>query len=754
MNSRLNSPRRHLVVASNRLPVSLSARDSGDGFELRRSSGGLAAALAGVAEDQPFDWVGWPGCSVPEDAESAVRDILAEQRLIPLYLSESEEREFYRGYSNGAIWPLFHYFADRAIHRESDWRSYVAVNRRFAAAIAKVADEHARVWIHDFHLMLVPSMLRELRDDLEIAFFLHVPWPSSEIYRILPSREELLRGLLGADLVAFHTFDYARHFRSTSVRVLGASVTHDAVHFEGHRTTVAVHPIGIDVAGFRATLTDDAAGARLEELRCGYGGHRMVLGVERLDYTKGVAHKLRAFERLLERRGDLVGKVTMLQVIVPSRLQNTDYADLKGELEEMVGRINGRFATPGFTPVEYVHRYFDPKQLAMLYRYASACMVTPVRDGMNLVAQEFVFCQQSQQGLDDAHRGMLVLSEFAGAAQVLSRAILVNPWDTEGLATALEQALDMPHAERVDRMATMAAKVTDLDCRHWARAVLADLARVTERAGLAVGQPIDAIAERELRVGWCEADHRLVLLDYDGTLREIVRTPEAAAPDESIRALLRALTQDARNEVHVVSGRHRVDLDRWLSGLGVHLCAEHGFASRRAEATDWNELDSLDLGWMPTVAEILQSVCEEVPGTRVEQKPSALAWHYRLADADYGPWRARELLNELESRLARLPVDIVHGNRVIEVRPSGVHKGVYATAALAIAEQRGHVDFILCAGDDTTDRDMFRSLPPSAVTVHVGEGDEHARWRIASPARLRRWLWVLANGERPEMRTL
>ncbi|MGE3881374.1 MAG: bifunctional alpha,alpha-trehalose-phosphate synthase (UDP-forming)/trehalose-phosphatase [Planctomycetota bacterium] len=745
MNSRSNSPQRQLVVASNRLPISLGARDSEAGFELRRSSGGLAAALAGVAEDQPFDWVGWPGCFVPIESESAVRESLAEQRLFPLFLSEEEERGFYRGYSNGAIWPLFHYFADRAIHRESDWASYVAVNRRFAAAIAELAAEEARVWIHDFHLMLVPSMLRELREDLKIAFFLHVPWPSSEIYRILPSREELLRGLLGADLVAFHTFDYARHFRSTSVRVLGASVTHDAVQFEGHRTTVAVHPIGIDVAGFRAALTDADAGTRLAELRHSYGGHRMILGVERLDYTKGIAHKLRAFERLLERRGDLVGRVTLLQVIVPSRLQNSDYAELKGELEEMVGRINGRFAMPGFTPVEYVHRSFDAQQLAMLYRYASACMVTPVRDGMNLVAQEFVFCQQSQQGLDEAHRGMLVLSEFAGAAQVLSRAILVNPWDTEGLATALEQALDMSPAERVERMATMAAKVTELDCRHWARAVLADLARVTEHTGHAAGQAIDAGTEQILRASWAAADHRLVLLDYDGTLREIVRTPEAAAPDEAIRTLLRALAQDPRNEVHVVSGRHRADLDRWLSGLGVHLCAEHGFASRRADATQWQELENLDLGWIPTVVEILQSVCEEVPGTRVEQKPCAVAWHYRLADADYGPWRARELLNELESRLARLPVDIVHGNRVIEVRPSGVHKGVYATAALAIAEQRGHVDFIFCAGDDTTDRDMFRSLPPSAITVHVGEGDEHARWRIASPARLRRLLGALVD---------
>ena len=743
----LHESTRPLVVASNRLPVSLRLED--DAIHASRSSGGLAAALGAVAEDAPFDWVGWPGCVVPEAMQARVREVLAEQRLIPLFLTPAEEQLYYHGISNQAIWPLFHYFTDRVDFQEAAWNSYVAVNHRFAAAIAAAAVDGARVWIHDFHLMLVPQLLRDARPDLEIGFFLHIPFPSSEIYRLLPTRQELLRGLLGADLVGFHSFDYARHFRSSCVRVLGAASDHDSVQFEGRRIEVGAHPIGIDVAGFEAALDDPETARLLDELHQRYGDRRVVLGVERLDYTKGIAHKLRAFERLLERRTDLAGKLTLLQIIVPSRLQNADYTALKSELEEMVGRINGRFAAPGVTPVEYLHRSFDLNHLVALYRFASACLVTPVRDGMNLVAQEFAFCQEPRGTLGSAHRGMLVLSEFAGAAHVLPRALLVNPWDTEGMARTLETALDMPPDERSERMTTMAMRVQALDCRTWADGFLGHLTDATQREHPNAGVLLRGEPARELCARWHGSQRRVLFLDYDGTLREIVRTPEDAVPDASLRELLRALAADPHNEVHIVSGRHRHDLERWLGDLGVHLCAEHGFAWRDANATTWRELQDVDLAWIPAVHEILQGVCQEVPGTRVERKPCALAWHYRLADADYGPWRARELLNELEDTLARLPVEVVHGHRVIEVRPTGVHKGVYVSHMLGVAMSRGEIGCIVCMGDDRTDRDMFRVLPAEAIAVHVGGGDEMARFRLESPARTRALLTSFLPAQDP-----
>jgi trehalose 6-phosphate synthase/phosphatase len=739
------SSARPLWIASNRLPISLTI--DGSSIEARPSSGGLAAALQGVAQDAPFDWIGWPGCVVPEALRGAVRERLAADRLVPVFLDESDEELYYHGISNQAIWPLFHYFADKVDFQEEGWQRYAEVNRRFAETLVAEAPAGARVWVHDFHLMLVPRLLREARPDLEIGFFLHVPFPSSEIYRLLPAREELLLGLLGADHIGFHTHDYARHFRSACLRVLGVESEHDAVHFEGRRIGLGVHPIGIDVDGFEATLGTAATGAVLDELRARYSGRRLILGVERLDYTKGVAHKLRAFERLLQRRPDLATEVTLLQVLVPSRLQNPEYAALKREIEEFVGRLNGRFGGPGVTPVEYVHRSIPPEQLAALYRLADVCLVTPVRDGMNLVAQEYVLCQDRHPIAGEPWRGMLVLSELAGAAQVLARALLVNPWDVERSAAALEQALEMPAAEKRERMATMAAQVRALDCKIWARTCLARQADSARRGQARVATALRGEAEREVLGRFVEAERRVLFLDYDGTLREIVRSPEDAVPPPALLDLLARLAELPRTEVHVVSGRHRRDLGTWLGALDLGLCAEHGYAWRPRGAAGWIEMPAVDLSWLPTVQELLLEVSEEVPGTRLERKPCALAWHYRMADADYGIWRARELHSQLEQSLSHLPVEIVHGHRVIEVRAAGVHKGSYVQRVTAVGVAP---DFLLCIGDDRTDRDMYRALPAEAFTVHVGGKIDEARFSIDSPERVRRFLGALvAAATRP-----
>ncbi|MCC6784637.1 MAG: bifunctional alpha,alpha-trehalose-phosphate synthase (UDP-forming)/trehalose-phosphatase [Planctomycetes bacterium] len=734
---------RPLVVASNRLPVSLRWEEGA--LRTERSAGGLVAAVEGVAARSRlgegggfgFDWVGWPGAPVAEAQRDEVRSALAASRLHPVFLDAEDEALHYRGIANETLWPLFHYFADKSTFSAAAWQRYVEVNQRFTNAILAIAPEDARVWVHDFHLMLVPRMLREAREDLEISFFLHVPFPASEVYRLLPAREELLTGVLGADLIGFHTIDYARHFLTSCVRILGLEVAHDSVQFEGRRVEVGVHPIGIDVHRFDALLDSEAVATRLAELRTRYAGRRLVLGVERLDYTKGIAHKLRAFERLLERRADLRDQLTLLQVIVPSRLDSDEYAGLKRELEEHVGRINGRFGQPGNTPVEYLHRSLDPVELTALYRFADVGMVTPLRDGMNLVAQEYVLCQEPRERLGDACRGMLVLSEFAGAAHVLPRALLVNPWHVESTADALEAALAMAEEERRERIGAMAERVRGLECTAWAERFLARSAEANARNRRRSSIPLRGAEEQRLRECFARAPRRFLLLDYDGTLRELERTPLDARPDQALRELLRALARDERTQVHVVSGRRRRELERWLGDLGVHLSAEHGFASRPAGSAEWREPEGIDLSWLPAVDEVLARVCDEVPGTTLERKPSALAWHYRLADTEYGPWRARELLSELTTALARLPVEVIHGVRVVEVRAAGVHKGVYVARVVADA---GPSDFILGIGDDRTDRDLFRALPEHAFAVHVGRGDEDARFRIESPARVRALL--------------
>ena len=385
--------------------------------------------------------MGWPGATVPPGRTRAVRRSLERRGLYPVFLDEDEIDDFYGRICNDTLWPLFHYFVDRLRITEEAWQRYVDVNRRFAeAALAAAKDTDARVWVHDFHLMLVPSMLRAARPDLAVGFFLHIPFPSSEVYRLLPSRQSVLRGLLGADYVSFQTADDARHFRSSCLRMLGLDSEPDSVEMGGRRVGIGIDPIGIDTAGFAAEAREPETAAALAELEERFQRRTLVLGVERLDYTKGIVQKLRAFEQFLERDSERARTTTLLQVLVPSRLESPEYQAQRDEIERLVSGINGRYGQPGITPVEYLHRSISRAELVAFYRRADVMLVTSLRDGMNLVAQEFAFCQ-SVPGLPRRWNGALLLSELAGAAHVLPGAVLVNPWHVGGIADKLEEAL-------------------------------------------------------------------------------------------------------------------------------------------------------------------------------------------------------------------------------------------------------------------------------------------------------------------------
>lgn len=722
-------------MVSNRLPVTYD-RD-GDGFRLKPSSGGLAAALAGLPRDDNFVWVGWVGDVVADAHQAAVREELIAQRLAPVFLSAADERAFYKSTCNEVLWPLFHYFVSNVDYRPEAWEAYVQVNQQFAdAVLAQCGDGEATVWIHDFHLMLLPRLLRQRRPDLAIGFFLHTPFPSSETYRLLPPREAVLQGLLGADHIAFHTSDYALHFRRACLRVLGLPSAHDEVEFEGRRVRLGVHPIGPDTGHFTRWLEAPETQQQFDTLQQSYAKTKLVLGVERLDYSKGVLLKLDAFERFLSRNPEHAASVAMLQVIVPSRLQSPEYQQLKSRIEQRVAEINGRHGKPGVVPVQYMHRGVSPAELTALYRFAHLAMVTPMRDGMNLVAQEYVFCQ-----LDS--NGMLLLSEFAGAAQVLSGAILVNPWDIERTAQAIEDGLAMRVSDRRTRMQAMRRRVETLDCRTWAQGCLSALRTAAlkrrEESGV---QRVDDATFAALTQRADPAPRRVLLLDYDGTLREISRRPALAVPPDELLQLLAGLAAAPRVQVHVVSGRDRDTMADWLGSLPIWLCAEHGYAMR-APGGEWRARTDVDLSWMGRVRELLDKLTDDVPHSFVEGKAASLAWHYRLADLDYGSWRARELQNALEQLLANEPAEVLHGNAVIEVRSATVHKGVYAREVLDAAPAGA---FVLALGDDRTDDDMFKVLPPDAVTVRVGaRRGQPTTLSVPSPAHARALLHRLLS---------
>ena len=724
---------RPLVVVSNRLPIRLEV--DGDEWSATPSSGGLVTALRGL-EEKPL-WVGWPGAEVPVALQEGVRQKLEQDGLEPVFLVEAEEKLYYRGFCNTALWPLFHYFTSSVAYVEAEWQAYVAVNERFAATVARVAPPGASVWVHDFHLMLLPAMLRMLRPDVEIGFFLHIPFPSSEVYRLLPRREELLSGLLGADHVGFHTSDYARHFRSTCVRVLGLDVEWDRILWANRTIAIGVHPIGIDTSWF----DDVVQRPRTEELYRDYqqrfGPRRVVLGIERLDYTKGIGLKLAAFERLLQRDPSEVERTAMLQVLVPSRLDHPEYQNLKSEIEESIGRINGTFGRPGLVPVHYMHRSLEPEEMVALYRLATVGLVTPVRDGMNLVAQEFVACQAAVHASLPACNGVLVLSEFAGAAHTLGRALLVNPWHHDQVADAIATAFDMDADEKRQRLQAMARSVAAMDCNVWARRYVGALHQSASRNNAATRcEPLLQESAQALREAFAAARLRILFLDYDGTLREMASRPEAASPTAEIMALLRDLAALPRTAVHLVSGRARDTMARWFGDLPIHLCAEHGATWRMAGGA-WEQDQNLDLSWMPKVRSILEDISREVPGTFVEDKSCALAWHYRMADVDYGPWRARELRSMLDSELANLPVEVLPGRKVVEVRAAMMTKGRYVTRVL---QQEAPGSMVLCIGDDRTDMDMYPAVPGDAWTVHVGALTDEARFTLEAPQQVRALL--------------
>ncbi len=720
--------RARLIVASNRLPVSVQL--DGNGVRANPSAGGLQSALVGLQHSEPFTWVGWPGAVIPPAAQDQVRALLAAQRWAPVFLSEAEERHYYHGLCNGAIWPLFHYCTDRVEFVDRDWEHYVAVNEAFARTILEIAEPGDRVWVHDFHLMLLPRLLRERQPELEIGFFQHIPFPSSEIYRLFPRREELLRGMLGADYIGFHTHDYARHFRSACLRILGIESSPECIETDHRRIGVGAHPIGIEVDHFRALMRSPETHRHLEDLRRHYGRRKLVLGIERLDYSKGVPQKLQAFERYLRQDPGRAGDVTMMQVLVPSRLQNPEYQRLKREIEEQIGRINGEFGRPGLTPVEYMHRNLAPEQLVALYMFADVGFVNPLRDGMNLVAQEYVLCQEQA-------KGVLLLSEFAGAAHVLGGALLANPWNIERTADTLAQALAMPDEEKRARMLPMIERVVAMDSQRWAMKFLAKQReaaaanRATTHQTLLCAKGQQAIVDRFLA-----ADRRVLFLDYDGTLREICKTPAEAKPTPEIVELLRALAAMPDTHLHLVSGRRRETLQEWFGDLPIALAAEHGYWIRE-QGRPWTPIRRVDLEWMPRVRTLLEEVASEVPGSFVEQKHIALGWHYRLADPDYGSWRAKELVSLLQEGLGTQQVQVIHGHKLVEVRAFGVHKGAYVQRVLGDTPERA---FVLCIGDDRTDHDMYEALPQDAVSIHVGAGGEGVTHALENPAAVRALL--------------
>jgi trehalose 6-phosphate synthase/phosphatase len=661
---------------------------------------------------------------------------LRAMRTCPVFLNRSEVRGYYEVVCNGILWPLFHYLSETIPIELDGWESYRAVNAKFADSVARIHEAGDTVWVHDFHLALLPAMLRERIPDARIGFFLHVPFPSTAVFAILPWRNELLEGLLGADLVGFHTSSYVREFIGAVRLILGADARYDGISLDGREVKFGAFPMGIDVQRWAGYAVDDEVRVRAEEMR--EGADHIFVGIDRLDYTKGIHRRLLAFERLLEEHEELHGRTRFIQLTVPSREKVDAYAGLRRRIDETVGRINSRYTTPTNVPIHRIHQSLPERDVAALYRAADVMLVTPLRDGMNLVAKEFV---ASRAGRD----GVLVLSEFAGAASELGDALHVNPYDIAEVARTMFGALMLEPEERRQRMDRLYAQVARCDTARWADGFLSVLQSTPTRRYGSVGNLGGLM--RALR--GAQDKPTILALDYDGTLVPFRARPEDASPQQELRELLGRLSARPNTHVFVVSGRSKESLELWLGDVPIEIQAEHGLWRRPADGRQWERYADFPLDWKHRVRTVFEQFCQTTHGSFVEDKTASIAWHYRCATGDhvdgldFGEYQARELRMVLSDLLRDEPLQVLLGNKVLEVRPAGLSKGIGAVHILAKSREPGTL--ILAIGDDETDEDLFAALPSGSITVRVGSAPTQALYRVESQEDVRRVLGLLVE---------
>jgi trehalose 6-phosphate synthase/phosphatase len=735
-----NMAGRRLVIVSNRLPFNVDVEDGQIIFH--PSAGGLVTGLASVRESRkqlgvlPPDhlWVGWPGASVEVELRGRLtREALERFQSYPVFLSEEQMEQFYLGFCNATIWPLFHYFPSYALYQPECWEQYKQINQLFADALQSVLRPDDVVWVHDYHLMLLPQLLKAHRPQLSVGFFLHIPFPSFEVFRLLPGvwRREILEGLLGADVIGFHTHEYTHHFLQSVLRILGYEQQMSQVITPNKVVRVDTFPMGIDYDKFAAAAAEPETAQEVRQLSAALSGTRLILSVDRLDYSKGILHRLEGYELFLENHPAYRGKVALLMVVVPSRIGVVQYDLMKRQLEELVGKINGRFGGVGWTPVVYQYRHVPFSSLVALYSMSDVCLVTPLRDGMNLVAKEYLATRSDGSGV-------LILSEMAGAAKELPEAIIVNPNNRAEIAAALKDALETSREQQQARNRLMQRRLRRYDVSRWAEDFLGALVGMKEVQNRIESKLLTSSAKREILVRYRATQSRLLFLDYDGTLTPLVRDPSMAKPEEELAALLRRLASDRKNSIVITSGRDRRTLETWLGEIPLGFVAEHG-AWLRFRGQDWQRAKMPQSAWKPELVAVLETFADRLPGSLVEEKEESIAWHYRMADPEQSELRAPELVDHLLKLTAKSDLQIVQGNKVVEVRRAGVDKGNAASHWLG----EGAPDFILAIGDDITDEDMFKAMPAWAVTIRVGITGTQAQYNMRHCAEVIEFLRTL-----------
>ena len=734
---------KRLILVSNRLPFQLIDKEGEVVF--KQSDGGLVTALKGYFEQETTAerfqeklWVG--SADFPEKRWKKYKQQPSEHpfEVDALFINPKVYSKYYNGFCNATLWPLFHYFPSYVIYDEEFFEEYERVNQIFADHLTKIIKPGDTIWIHDYQLFLLPQLLREKHPEATIAFFLHIPFPSYEIFRLLhkPWKEKIIRGILGADLVGFHTHEYVQHFLKSVRMVTGYDHQYRVIEIEDRLIRADLFPLGIDYDKFNGASEKPEVIKAKESIQKNFGEKRIIFSVDRLDYTKGITHRLSGYGKFLEMHPEWREKVVFILVVVPSRQIISKYNERRILIEEQVGGLNGKYSTLSWQPILYRYSSVDFSELCALYQAAHVGLITPLRDGMNLVAKEYV--------ASSSEHGVLILSELAGAATEMSEAIFVNPLDAHEQAVAINQALMMPISEQRKRLKVMRRRLKEYDVLNWVNDFLTQLTEVKDQQKLEQKKFVTSRIRKNLVHAFKHARHRSLLLDYDGTLVPFARHPGEAMPDEKLMKLLHEIGSDPQTNLTIISGRDAGVLEDWFGKIPANLVAEHGASIRRI-GLEWVQEKDIDQTWKPLLRPTLEMFVKRCPRSFIEEKNHTLAWHYRNVDPELGFLRSRELLDSLFHLIRNGQLQVIDGNKVIEIRVLGIDKGLAAKKLMDGSPS----DFILVVGDDRTDEDMFRTLSEQAVTIKVGRGHSIAQYSITHHEEVIRLLQAFAHAQNP-----
>jgi len=727
---------KRLILVSNRLPYHLQERHNK--VTLHQSDGGLVTALKSYFESEVIQddfsekiWLG--SADFPEKRWIKYQTQSAEAtyfKIEPIFIDARIYNKYYNGFCNATLWPLFHYFPSYVVYENETFRCYEEVNKLMADQLISIYKPGDVIWVHDYQLFLLPALIREKIPDATIGFFLHIPFPSFEVFRLLHKRwkEAIIKGILGADLVGFHTNEYVQHFLKTVRMVLGYDHQYRSIEAGNRIVRVDLFPLGIDYKKFSDAALEENVIEKKNEIVKNFGERKIIFSVDRLDYTKGVTHRLSGFEKFLQKHPEWHEKVVFVLGVVPSRQIISKYNERRKLIEEQVGRINGKYSTLQWQPIIYRYSHIQFDELCALYQAADVALITPLRDGMNLVAKEYIASRVKSDGV-------LILSELAGAASEIGESLIINPMDEDELSESINEALRMPMEEQNERMKLMQQRLIEYDVTHWVDDFLFQLDDIKQEQEYEMGKFLSDESIEKIVSAYKEASNRYIFLDYDGTVVPLVSHPSKAKPEDETLKLLHEVSSCERTTLTIISGRESKSLNEWVGDLPINIVAEHGAAIRKI-GEPWVYEEDHSESWKKFIRPTLELFSKRCPGSFVEEKNLTLAWHYRNVDNDIAFSRSRELLDNLYHLIRNANLHIIDGNKVIEVRIAGIDKGAASKRIIA----GKNVDFILAIGDDRTDEDMFRALADKAITIKVGSGLTHAKYSLPNQGQVIQFL--------------